>query len=65
MPLCNGKLICPASVLTFTALSQIVLYLWVTDRIGTATALAALIGIVVFGLLVRAVRDIFAEYEFE
>ena len=58
----NRPLVSAQSILTFTALSQIVLYLWVTGRITGALAGSALTGVVLFGMLVRAVREVMADH---
>ena len=54
----DRPLVSAQGILTFTALSQIVLYLWVTGRITGALAVSALTGVFLFGLLVRAVREV-------
>lgn len=48
------------SILTFTAISQILL---ATDRITAATATSGLLGVVIFGLLVGIVRAVIADAE--
>ena len=53
-------LVSAQGILTFTALTQIVLYLWVTGRITGALAASALTGVFLFGLLVQAVREVLA-----
>ena len=45
-------------ILTFTAVSQVVLYLWASGRITGAFAGSALIAVLLFGMLERAVREV-------
>jgi hypothetical protein len=56
----SSPLVSAQSILTFTALSQIVLYLWVTGRITGGVAASALTGVVLFAVLARAVREVLA-----
>jgi hypothetical protein len=58
-------LISPVCFLAFTALTQVVLSLWVTDRISITMASSILLGFVIFGLLCNAVRDVLASVERE
>ena len=58
----HRPLIPAQGILTFTALSQVVLYLWASGAITGALAASALAGAFLFGLLARAVRDVMAEY---
>ena len=51
----------PTLILGVTALTQIALYLCITERIHWFMALSALGGLAVFVLLVAAVRDVFAD----
>ena len=59
----NRPLVSAQGILTFTALSQIVLYLWITGRITGAVAGSALAGAILLGILVRAVREVLADEE--
>ena len=63
--LATPPLVSPGSILTFTALVQIVMFLWVTDRIGITMASAILLGVILFGVLVHAVREVLAAAESE
>lgn len=57
--------ICPLVLLAFTALAQLLLALWVMDRIEIATASSILLGFVLFSLLACAVRQVIAAVECE
>ena len=63
--LSKQPLVSPVGFLTFVALCQIVLALWVMDRIGITTASSILLGFVLFGLLARAVREVMASIDEE
>ena len=48
-------------LLAFTALCQVALYLWYTDRISGTVAASGLLGAFLFMALLRAVKEAFVE----
>ena len=61
----SRPLVTPVAFLSFVALCQTVLGLWVMDRIGVTAASSILLGFVLFCLLARAVRDVMESVEQE
>ena len=55
----------PVCFLVCTALSQLVLSLWVMDWVDVTKASSIILGFVLFGLLAKAVRDVFVSVEEE